>query len=61
LSFEARRANSLRDAYLDRLSERQDALKSLAAQTGWRYMPHQTDAPAQSALLWLYKALEDTA
>jgi len=61
LSFEARRANSLRDAYLDRLGERQEALKSLAAQTGWQFMSHQTDAPAQSALLWLYKALEDTA
>lgn len=61
LSFEARRANSLRDSYLERLQERQEALQTLARQTGWRYMSHQTDASAQSALLWLYQALEDAA
>ena len=58
LSFEARRANGMRDAYLERLAERQDALQALARGTGWRFTSHQTDRSAQSALLWIYQALE---
>lgn len=58
LSFEARRANGMRDAYLERLAQRQDALQALARRTGWRFTSHQTDSSAQVALLWLYQALE---
>jgi uncharacterized protein (DUF58 family) len=58
LSFEARRANSLREDYLQRLAERQDALQSLARRTGWRYTQHQTDASAQTALMWIYTTLD---
>tara|TARA_R110002096_G_scaffold414611_1_gene615793 strand:+ start:25574 stop:26455 length:882 start_codon:yes stop_codon:yes gene_type:complete len=58
LSFEARRANSLRAAYLDRLAERRDALQSLARNTGWRFTQHQTNTPAQPTLLWIYQTLE---
>ena len=61
LSFEARRASGLRDAYLDRMSERQEALKSLARQTGWRFETHDTTASAQMGLLWLYQAIETGA
>jgi len=61
LSFEARRANGLRDAYLERLAARQDDLKQLARRTGWRFISHQTDSSAQSALLWLYTAMEEAA
>jgi MoxR-like ATPase len=58
VSFEARRANGLRDAYLDRLAERQENLKTLARRTGWRTTTHQTDQTAQSALLWLYNVMQ---
>ncbi len=61
LSFEARRANGMRDAYLERLLERQDALRALARRTGWRFLSHQTDSSAQAALLWIYAALEARA
>jgi MoxR-like ATPase len=61
LSFEARRANGLRDAYLERMAARQDDLRTLARRTGWRFTIHQTDRGAQNILLWLYAALEETA
>lgn len=61
LSFEARRASGLRDAYLDRLNERQSALSELARNTGWRFDTHQTDVSAQTGVLWLYHALETDA
>ncbi|MEM7243287.1 MAG: DUF58 domain-containing protein [Pseudomonadota bacterium] len=58
LSFEARRADALRQAYLDKLAQRSEALQALARKTGWRFTQHVTDKPAQSAVLWLYNALE---
>ncbi len=61
LSFEARRANGLRDAYLERLAERQEKLKTLARRTGWRFSVHQTDNSAQNALLWLYTIMQEAA
>jgi MoxR-like ATPase len=57
VSFESMRAQSLRTAYLDRLAKRQDDLADLAARTGWRFEIHNTDSPAQNALLWLYSAI----
>lgn len=58
LNFESLRASSLRDEYLEKMAERQDALQALAARTGWQYLRHQTDGSAQSALLWLYSVIE---
>ena len=58
LSHETLKANDLRDRYLDRLAARKDALQQLCALTGWRYGLHHTDASAQSALLWLFGALD---
>lgn len=55
---ETRKANELRDQYLDRLNKRKAALRQLARLTGWQYECHLTDAPVQMALLWLYRALE---
>ena len=49
---------SLRDAYLDRLAARKEALKTLCKRTGWRLFIHHTDQPAEPALLWIYQALE---
>ena len=58
LEHETRKANDLRDRYLERLSVRRDHLRSLARATGWQFTTHLTDAPVQQALLWLYRAME---
>ncbi|WP_236019407.1 DUF58 domain-containing protein [Fuscibacter oryzae] len=58
LTHETQSAGELRARYLARLAERKDQLQGLARATGWHYACHHTGAPAQSALLWLYSALE---
>jgi uncharacterized protein (DUF58 family) len=56
--FESQRAGDLRGRYLARLAERKDKLTSLARAVGWHYHCHHTGQSAQSALLWLYQALQ---
>ena len=58
LRHETLRAGDLRDRYLARLAERKDRLAMLARAVGWHYHCHHTGTPAQSALLWLARALE---
>jgi uncharacterized protein (DUF58 family) len=58
LSHETKKAGELRDRYLARLAERKDRLTVLARAVGWHFTTHHTGAPAQSALLWLFRALE---
>jgi len=58
LSHETLKANDLKDRYLDRLATRKSELQAICALTGWQCGLHHTDASAQSALLWLYRALE---
>ncbi|MEN8838062.1 MAG: DUF58 domain-containing protein [Celeribacter marinus] len=58
VSHETLRAGDLRDRYRDRLNERKHHLSDLAKHAGWQFETHHTDAAAQSALLWLYAALE---
>jgi uncharacterized protein (DUF58 family) len=58
IRFETLRARGLKAAYLDKLSARKQALAEIAARTGWKYLCHHTDQPAQPALMWLYSALE---
>lgn len=60
LRHETRKAGDLRGRYIARLAERKARLDALALRTGWLYGLHHTDQPAQSALLWLYRALERT-
>ncbi|EEE39187.1 hypothetical protein RKLH11_3034 [Rhodobacteraceae bacterium KLH11] len=55
---ETLKAADLRDRYLDRLAARKDALTQLCRATGWQMGLHHTDDSAQSALLWLYRALD---
>lgn len=55
---ETLKAGDLRDRYLERLAERKARLDELAHAVGWRYHCHHTGDSAQSALLWLYGALE---
>lgn len=61
LSHETLKAGALRARYLDRLAERKHSLRRLCAATGWQYGEHHTDQTAQSALLWLYHALDGGA
>ncbi|QYX58691.1 DUF58 domain-containing protein [Roseovarius sp. SCSIO 43702] len=57
LAHETLKASELRDRYLDRLAARKDELRAICALTGWRHLCHHTDAPAQSALLWIHAAM----
>ncbi|MDJ0823961.1 MAG: DUF58 domain-containing protein [Rhodobacter sp.] len=58
LEHETLKAGELRDRYLDRLAERKARLADLAQAADWQYACHHTGDSAQSALLWLYGALE---
>ncbi|SDX27915.1 Protein of unknown function DUF58 [Ruegeria halocynthiae] len=58
---ETLKAANLRDRYLDRLAKRKDALTQLCRATGWQMGLHHTGDSAQSALLWLYRALDGSA
>ncbi|WP_116132370.1 DUF58 domain-containing protein [Tropicimonas sp. IMCC34043] len=60
LRHETLKAGDLRGRYLERLAERKDRLDHLSRVSGWLYDCHHTDLTAQSALLWLYAALERT-
>ena len=58
VAHETLKADDLRARYLDRLAERKERLTALTAVTGWQYHCHHTDQSAQSALMWLYHALD---
>ncbi|WP_299966457.1 DUF58 domain-containing protein [uncultured Roseobacter sp.] len=58
LTHETLKAGELKGRYLSRLADRKAELSALCALTGWQYGMHRTDASAQSALLWLYRALD---
>ena len=58
LSHETLKASDLRDRYLERLAARKAELQALCALTGWHYGQHHTSQSAQSALLWLYGAMD---
>ncbi|MFD1340984.1 DUF58 domain-containing protein [Litorisediminicola beolgyonensis] len=58
LAHETMKAGDLRARYLDRLAERKARLETLARATGWLFETHHTDKTAQSALLWLWRALD---
>lgn len=55
---ETLKAGDLRTRYLDRLAERKDRLDRLSRLTGWQYVCHHTSESAQSALLWIYRAMD---
>ncbi|GAA6181817.1 MULTISPECIES: DUF58 domain-containing protein [unclassified Shimia] len=58
ISHDTKKADDLKGRYLERLAERQAALKDLCRATGWLYGHHSTGQPAQAALLWAHRALE---
>ena len=58
LAHETLKAGELRSRYLERLAERKSRLEMLCRLTGWQYYCHHTSQSAQSALLWLYRAMD---
>ena len=58
LRHETLRAGDLRVRYLARLAERKARLDMLARVSGWHFHCHHTGDGAQTALLWLFRALE---
>lgn len=50
---------SMRRAYQEKFNAHRDTLEMLAKKTGWTFMTHHTDRPAQTALLSLFAALGD--
>ncbi len=58
VAHETLKAGDLRARYLERLAERKDRLDRLSRLTGWQYMCHHTSDSAQSALLWVYRAMD---
>jgi uncharacterized protein (DUF58 family) len=57
LTMLARRAETLRGAYRDRLSALQSTISQACRKQDWTFATHRTDRPAQSALLAAYAAL----
>lgn len=58
IRFETLKAAGLREEYLARLAARKDALRDMSRRTGWQFLVHHTDAPAEPTLMWLYQVLE---
>ena len=58
LAHETLKAGDLRARYLDRLAERKARLDHLSRLTGWQYLCHHTGDSAQSALLWIWRAMD---
>lgn len=58
VAHETLKAGDLQDRYLERLASRRDELAQLTRATGWQLGLHHTGESAQSALLWLYRALD---
>nr|WP_221235407.1 DUF58 domain-containing protein [Yoonia ponticola] len=58
MQHETLKAGDLKARYLDRLAQRKDELQTLARVTGWQFQTHHTNAAANTALMWIYGALE---
>jgi uncharacterized protein (DUF58 family) len=58
LRYETLKAGELKERYLERLAERKARLDHLCRLTGWQHFTHHTNNTAQSALLWVYRALD---
>ncbi|WP_136442013.1 DUF58 domain-containing protein [Pacificoceanicola onchidii] len=58
LAHETLKAGDLRERYVARLTERKARLNDLCRLTGWQFNVHHTNTSAQSALLWLWRAMD---
>ena len=61
VEHETLKAGDLKERYLTRLAERKDELARLARLTGWQFQTHHTGNSPNTALMWLYGALERRA
>lgn len=59
VTFETKQAGALRTRFLAKLTERQNALRELARNTGWQVLFHRTDKNAVDALRWIFFGLEN--
>ena len=57
MRHDSRDAEGLRDAYLARLAERRDWLRTQTQGAGWHFGHHATDHAPAHALSWLYQVL----
>lgn len=57
LRYVAGRAETVREAYLSRMSERASRMRRLCDRLGWSNLRHHTDRPAQEVLLALHARL----
>jgi uncharacterized protein (DUF58 family) len=60
ITHETLNAGELKADYLNRLAARKAELQHLCDTANWQYLCHHTSTPAQSALLWMHRALEGT-
>lgn len=58
MRYDADRAESLRDAYREKLETRRGALRAMARQAGWIFAIHRTDAPPTPALMMIHQTLQ---
>ena len=58
VAHETLKAGELRARYTERLAARKHHLKALCRVSGWQYLCHHTNDSAQSALLWMYRAMD---
>jgi len=58
LRYDADRAESLRDAYREKLETRRAALRAMARQAGWTFAIHRTDTPPTPALMMIHQTLQ---
>ncbi|WP_293576096.1 DUF58 domain-containing protein [Phaeobacter sp.] len=58
LRHETLKAAALKERYLARLAERRDMLDALCRSAGWQFGVHHTGENAQTALMWLFHALQ---
>lgn len=61
LRYVAGRAETVREAYLNRMAERRVRLKAVTDRIGWSGLIHHTDRPAQEPVLMLHGRLSGNA
>jgi uncharacterized protein (DUF58 family) len=57
LKMVARRAETMREGYRNRLASLRDSLAQATRRQNWTFASHRTDRPPQGALLAAYAAL----
>ena len=58
LTYEADRADTMREAYQKKLAERRDSLREIARRAGWQFRIHRTDQPVTPILMEIHEMLQ---